>query len=85
MLLDEAIQAGIDLEIPVTVRQTSRKGTVLNANDFSSAEFSLYTMTRNKLLTKTLGNGILVDEIDGNNIFVITLTDTDTLSLNGLY
>ena len=85
MLLDEAVQAGIDVELPVVVRQTNKKGDVVSASDFVSAEFSLYSIDRIKLLTKTLSDGIVVEDVDGNSLFIITLTDADTMSLSGLY
>ena len=88
MLLDDPVQAGVDLEIPVIVRENnSKKGTIIPANTYTAAEFSLYNINDNttKLVTKTLADGITAEDVDGNNIFVVRLEDTDTDTLNGLY
>jgi hypothetical protein len=85
MLLDEAVQAGIDVEFPVVVRQTNKKGDIISASDFTAAEFSLYTDDRILVLTKSLDDGIVVEDVDGDSLFIITLADADTLQLSGLY
>jgi hypothetical protein len=84
MLLDEAIQAGTDIELPIAVRAT-KKGAVVPASDFVAADFTLFTMDGATALTKTLGSGIAVEDIDGESLFVITLEDTDTLTMQGLF
>ncbi len=85
MLIETPLQAGIDLELPVIVRQTNKKGDVIPASDFISAEFSIYTTNRNQVLTKSLGSGIVVEDVDGNNLFVVSFTSAETSSLEGVY
>lgn len=85
MLLDNEIQAGTDIEIPIAVRQTNKKGQILPASDFTDAQLDLYDFNRNIVLTKTLGNGILVEDVDGQSLFIASLTDQDTKDLSGVY
>lgn len=85
MLTEIPLQAGVDLELPIVVKETNKKGQVIPASDFISAQFSIYTTNRNQVLTKSLGDGIVVDDVDGVSLFVVSLSSADTLSLEGLY
>lgn len=85
MLTETPMQAGIDFELPVVVRQVNKKGDVIPASDFISAQFSIYTTNRNQILTKSLNDGIVVEDVDGNNLFIVSFTSAETLGLEGVY
>lgn len=85
MVLDKPLQAGIDVELPVVVKLGNKKGDVIPAADFAAAEFRLYSYPKTLELTKTLGDGIVVEDVDGASLFIIMLSDEDTMSLDGLY
>lgn len=85
MLLSTPINAGTDVELPIIVRQTTKKGVVIPASDFTAAQFNLYTTNREIVLTKTLGSGIVVEDVDGDSLFIVTLANGDTKSFEGLF
>ena len=85
MLLNKPLQSGDDVELPIVVRRTNKNGDVIPASEFTKAELSLYTVDRVLVLTKELNAGIVVEDVDGESIFIVTLSSTDTQNLEGLY
>lgn len=85
MLLEDPVQAGADIELPINIKVASKRGDVIPASDFTAAELSLYSVDREIKLTKSLGSGIVVEDVNGESIFIVTLTNTDTQSFEGLY
>ena len=85
MLLDDALQAGTDIKLPIIVRQTNKKGVVLPASGFAEAQFSILTMSSTGVISKDLISGITVEDIDTDSVFIVSLSVADTLEMEGLY
>lgn len=85
MLLTTPLQAGDDVELPIVVRHSNRNGDVIPASDFTKAVLSLYTADRVLVLTKELNTGIVVEDVDGESLFIVTFDREDTTNFEGLY
>lgn len=85
MLLDEPVVAGTDIELPISIKIATKRGVAVPAADFSAAVLSLYSADRELKLTKSLNDGIVVEDVDGDSLFIITLANTDTAGFEGLY